>query len=117
MIDINRLRKYFIYSEISKTVISVTSGIFIGMFNLFSGIIIFYTLTQLIFFYYTPDILNILLLLIPGILAGACLLKLCITFMDIMLTGIEVDNYTYVRLILLASVSLYLLILILFFSL
>jgi len=114
MNDLNRLRKYFIYEDTLRTVVSLVSGIFIVIFNTFSGIVVSYIFAHLIFENYAPNALNVLILIIPGIISGACLLKLCLLLIDVLLTGTEVDNYSYVRLLLLASVSLYLLILILY---
>ena len=58
-----------------------------------------------------PGPLIILLYFIPGIAAGAGVLKLCILIFDLLLNGTEMEEYSYLRVVLLASVSAYLFIL------
>ncbi|MEO6695686.1 MAG: hypothetical protein ABIY50_13825 [Ignavibacteria bacterium] len=114
MIELNAMRKFFIYEETSKTVVSVTSGILIAMFNIFSGIIVVYIILQLIIDNFTLTIFSLLIIIPAGIFIGMCFLKMIIKFSDLMLGNTQMEMYSYVRLILLMSVLQYILILLLY---
>ena len=52
-----------------------------------------------------------LLYFIPGIAAGAGVLIICIVIFELLLNGTEMEEYTYLRVVLLASIAAYLFIL------
>ncbi len=112
MIDLNRLNKYFTYDEKSKVLVSIVTGIFIIIFNTFSGVLIADILSDLFLDVRQPGIWMLLLYFIPGMIIGAGLLKLCIFIVELVSGGIIIEEYSYIRLVLLASVAVYLVILI-----
>ncbi len=54
------------------------------------------------------------LYLIPVIAVGAGLLRFCILILDLLLGGTEMEEYSYLRVILLASIAVYLTVLFFF---
>lgn len=58
-----------------------------------------------------PDTGFLLLYIIPGIAAGAVLLKFCIFMIEFFLSGIEIEEYSYLRMVLLVTIAAYFIIL------
>lgn len=110
LFDPLKLREYYIYEDTLKTIVCIVSGILTGIFNILSGILIVYFFSNLIFSNYTPGILSMLAILISGIPAGYAMLELCVIVIDGILAGTIVENYSYVRLLLLASICFYIII-------
>ncbi|MEO8665290.1 MAG: hypothetical protein ABI462_07325 [Ignavibacteria bacterium] len=112
MIDLNRLNKYFTYDEKLKVVVSVITGALIVIFNTFSGIMIVDIISDVFLGIRQPDIWILLIYIIPGMIVGSGLLKLCITIVELIIRGIQIEEYSYIRLVLLSSIGIYLFILI-----
>lgn len=114
MIDLKSIRKYFTYDDKLRVIVSMVTGVLIILFNAISGFIIIYILFDLIFGINNTSFLTILFYSAWGIIVGAGVLTICILFIDLVLNGIEIEEYSYVRLVLLVSVVVYLLILFLY---
>lgn len=114
MTGLQNIKKYFTYEDRLRTNVSIITGILIVIFNLFSGYIIVYIIAYLILGMHNPGQGFKFLFLIPGIAAGAGLLKLCILILDLLLGGTDMEEYSYLRVILLASIAVYLTVLFFF---
>ena len=114
MIDKNKIKEYFNYSDRLRTNVSIITGILIIVFNTFSGFLIINILTIVLLGIKNPDTLLLLIYIIPGIIVGAGLLKVSIVIMEFLLGGVEPEKYTYLRIVLLISIVLYFIILLLF---
>ena len=114
MIDKNKIKEYFNYSDRLRTNVSIITGILIIVFNTFSGFLIINILSNVLLGIKNPDTLLLLIYIIPGIIVGAGLLKVSIVIMEFLLGGVEPEKYTYLRIVLLISIVLYFIILLLF---
>lgn len=106
-------KKYFEYDENLKVVVSVVTAALIGLYNTLSGTIIFYVAGEIVFGIYDPAIWIIILFILPGLLIGCILTYVSITLVDIITGNTQIENYSYLRLVLLVSVMLFLMILLL----
>jgi|GEM_PF-2889587 len=114
---LNQIKRYFIYDDRVRTVVAMFTGLFIVMFNLISGFLIVNIVSENIFGFHSPDKLILLLYFIPGIIFGALILKFCISLTEIVIRGIEIEEFSYLRLVLLLSVAFFLLINVFYFIL
>ena len=111
MIRLQKIKKYFNYPDRLRTIVSIITGIFIVIFNLISGFLIVYIFADVVLGIMHPGPLIMLLYFIPGIAAGAGVLIICIVIFELLLNGTEMEEYTYLRVVLLASIAAYLFIL------
>lgn len=111
MIRLQKIKKYFNYPDRLRTIVSIITGILIVIFNLISGFIIVYIFADVVLGMMNPGLLTMLLYIIPGIFAGAGVLILCLVIIDLLLNGTEMEDYSYLRVVLLASIAAYLFIL------
>ncbi len=93
-------------------IVSIVTGILILIFNTSSGIMIVDIISDVFPGIRYPGFWLLILYIIPGLIAGAGLLKLCISIVELISRGIEIEEYSYIRLVLLASIAVYLFILI-----
>jgi len=114
---LNQIKRYFIYDDRVRTVVAMFTGLFIVMFNLISGFLIVNIVSENIFGFHSPGKLILLLYFIPGIIFGALILKFCISLTEIVIRGIEIEEFSYLRLVLLLSVAFFLLINVFYFIL
>lgn len=112
--DKNKIREYFNYSDRLRTYVSIITGILIVVFNIFSGFLTVNIISNLLLGIKNPDTILLLVYIIPGVIAGAGILKLCILIMEFLLGGVEPEKYTYLRIVLLISIVLYFIILLFF---
>ena len=114
---LNQIKRYFIYDDRVRTVVAMFTGLFIVMFNLISGFLIVNIVSENIFGFHSPGKLILLFYFIPGIIFGALILKFCISLTEIVIRGIEIEEFSYLRLVLLLSVAFFLLINVFYFIL
>ncbi len=111
MIRLQKIKKYFNYPDRLRKYVSIITGMLIVIFNLISGFILVYIFADLVLGIKHPGFGVMILYFVPGIAAGAGVLILCIVIFDLLLNGTEMEEYSYLRVVLLASVSAYLFIL------
>lgn len=114
MINPEKIKKYFTYDDRLRTIVSKITGILIIMFNVFSGFMLIYIASDLLFGIKNPGVLIMLLYLATGTAAGGIVLKTLIIVFDRILNGIEMEEYSYLRVLLFVSIAFYLFILIIF---
>lgn len=114
MFNHEKIKKYFAYEDRLRSVVSKITGILIIFFNTFSGFMLIFIAGDLLFGIKRPGIVVMLLYLIPGIAAGAFVLKLFIIMFERILNGTEMEEYSYLRVVLLLSIVFYLFILMIF---
>lgn len=115
MINPHKIKNYFIYDDKLRTFVSVVTGIIILFFNFLSGFMLVYIFLILIFsgsidieiYKYEIGLSSLLL----GIAAGAGVMKFEIFIFDKLLNGVQIEKYSYIRMILLISIALFFLIL------
>ncbi len=107
----DKINKYFSYEDRLRKNISIVTGIFIVMFNIISGFMIIQIAADVLFGIKNPGTELLLLFIIPGIAAGAVLLKFCIFMIEFFLGGIEIEDYSYLRMVLLVTIAAYFIIL------
>lgn len=110
-VEFQKIKRYFDYSEKSSKVVSIVTAVLIVLYNIFSGIFIVYFFNELIFKIHFHFVITAVIYLSAGILIAGLLLKLSIFLINLLLGNIEIENYSYIRLILLISIVLYLLLL------
>lgn len=101
------MKNYFIYEDKLRRVVSIVTGVLIAVYSILSGIMITQIISQLLFGILRLDIWILLLYFITGMIVAAVLLRICILFIELMLQNIEIEKYSYLRLLLLASVVMY----------
>jgi hypothetical protein len=106
-----KIKKYFEYEDKLSTVVSLITGILIIIYNISSGILIIYLTYELFFGIKTSESSVLLLLIIPGTITGAGILRICILLINMITKGTEVEKYSYLRLVLFVSVLAYMFIL------
>lgn len=106
------LKKYFIYEDKLRTNVSIVTGFFILMFNLFSGFMLTYIFANIVLNIKDPGNIIVILYFIPSIAVGVCLLKIYIIVFDFTFKKAELESYTYLRMLLLVSIVIYFFILI-----
>lgn len=114
MTDKNKIKEYFTYSDRLRTNVSFITGILIIIFNVFSGYLIVCTLSDIFLGLNEPSVGIMLIFIIPGIIAGAGLLKLSIYMLELLVSGIQIEKYSYLRMVLLISIAAYFIIMIIF---
>jgi hypothetical protein len=112
--DKNKIKEYFTYSDRLRTNVSFITGILIIIFNVFSGYLIVCTLSDIFLGLNEPSVGIMLIFIIPGIIAGAGLLKLSIYMLELLVSGIQIEKYSYLRMVLLISIAAYFIIMIIF---
>ena len=112
MTNLDKLRKYFTYDEKLKVIVSIVTAALIAVFNTFSGIMIVDILSDVFLGVRQPGFLIFLIYIIPGMIIGAGLVKLSIYIVELISRGIEIEEYSYLRLVLLSSIAVYLILLI-----
>lgn len=110
----NNIKEYFRYSDRLRRNVSIITGYLIVIFNISSGYLFISMLSYLFFGISDPGVVTMLLYLIPGTLAGAGFLKLNTGVMDYFLGGVEIEKYSYLRMILLISIAVYFIVLFFF---
>ncbi|MBK8552364.1 MAG: hypothetical protein IPL53_15365 [Ignavibacteria bacterium] len=114
------IKKYFIYEDNLRTIVSIITGILIAGFNLFSGFLISVILIEMIFNKNEASpVIFVLFSFIPTVFFAAVLLLIILRILGFILNGIKIENYSYIRLVLLFSlvINLFLIISYLLFSL
>lgn len=106
-----RINKYFSYEDRLRRNISIITGIFIVLFNIISGFMLIQIAADILLGIKNPGTDLLLLYIIPGIAAGAVLLKLCVFMIEFFLSGIEIEEYSYLRMVLLVTIAAYFIIL------
>ncbi|MBL8008358.1 MAG: hypothetical protein JNJ56_12575 [Ignavibacteria bacterium] len=114
MIIPEKIKKYFTYDDRLRTIVSKITGILIIIFNVFSGFMLIYITADFLFGIKNPGALIMFLYFVTGIAAGGIVLKTFIIMFDLILNGIEMEEYSYLRVVLLVSIAFYLFILIIF---
>jgi hypothetical protein len=115
LINPDKIKNYFTYEDKLRTFVSVVTGINILFFNFLSGFMSVYIFLILIF----SGLIDIeiykyeigLSSLVLGIAASAGVIKFEIFIFDKLLNGVEIEKYSYLRMILLISIALFFLIL------
>ena len=115
-VNLKNLKKYFTYDDTLRKAVSIITGILIAVFNTASGFIIVYFFCELSFGISHPEVWILILYLLPAVISGAGILKLCILIIEQALGTVKIEKYSYLRLVLMLSILVYLLILIFFFS-
>jgi len=106
-----KINKYFYYEDRLRRNISIITGIFIVIFNIFSGFMLVQIAADILLGIKNPGSGLLLLYIIPGIAAGAALLKFCIFIIEFFLGRIEIEEYSYLRMVLLVTIAAYFIIL------
>ena len=114
MTDKNKIKEYFTYNDRLRSNVSFITGILIIIFNVFSGYLIVCILSDIFLGITEPSAGIMLIFLIPGIIAGAGLLKLSIYLLELLVSGIQIEKYSYLRMVLLISIAVYFIIMIIF---
>jgi hypothetical protein len=109
-----RIKKYFIYEDKLRRIVSIITGFFIGLYNSLTGILIVQILSELVFGTHNISLIILIIYIIFGTVAGAGVLKLCIRVVELILNGTEIEKYSYLRLVLLVSILAFLSILIIY---
>lgn len=102
-----KIRNYFIYEDNLSRVVSRVSGVLIVIFNFLSGFMIIYILSNVFFGISEPGKAVIFFYFIFGIVAGAFILKINVSLFNSLLNGVEIEKYSYLRIILLLSIASY----------
>ncbi|MDQ3019128.1 MAG: hypothetical protein M3R36_00940 [Bacteroidota bacterium] len=116
MIDLSRIKKYFTYDDKLRAAVSVITGVLIAVFNAISGVVIVYAVFDMLIRIHNRNFLIQILYFISGLIAGAAILRMNIFIVELIIRRIEIEDYSYLRLLLLVSIGVYLLIFI-FYSL
>lgn len=111
---LKKIKKYFQYEDKLRRTVSIVTGILIIIYSVFSGIMIIHIISVLLFGVHKPGLLIFLIYTLPGILVGGIILWLSLKIIDRIQRGIVIEEYSYLRLVLFATVIMYLLILIIY---
>lgn len=103
------IKKYFTYEDSLRTIVGIITGILIVTFNILSGFLISVILIELIFNKIeVSPVIFLLVSTIPAIFFAVMLLIGILRILRFVLNGIEIENYSYIRLVLLLSIVIYL---------
>ncbi len=116
MTSLSRIKKYFNYDDRLRRIVSIVTGVFIAFFNALSGYMVIQILSYLILGVSDPGILIQILFVIPSLISGTGVFLICIFIIELFLGKIDVEEYSYLRLVLLFSIAAYLIILIIYSS-
>lgn len=117
MLNIGSIRKYFEYEDRLSRVVSKVTGILILAYNLVSGILIIYFLGKLLFGISDPGFVQWIIYFLAGLFSGLVIFRFCILITDLITGRIEIEDYSYLRLLLMVTLLFYLFLAILYFAL
>jgi hypothetical protein len=109
------LRKYFIHDDVLKSIVGIVTGIFIVYFNFFGGLLIADMIYEIIFLKFYAGNFRFVLIIPLGLALGYLLLKLIIDSTIRIFKSDGMEEYSLIRILLLASIIVYILILAMYF--
>jgi len=109
------LRKYFIHDDVLKSIVGIVTGIFIVYFNFFGGLLIADLIYEIIFLKFYAGNFRFVLIIPLGLALGYLLLKLIIDSTIRIFKSDGMEEYSLIRILLLASIIVYILILAMYF--
>ena len=109
------LRKYFIQDDVLKSIVGIVTGIFIVYFNFFGGLLIADMIYEIIFLKFYAGNFRFVLIIPLGLALGYLLLKLIIDSTIRIFKSDGMEEYSLIRILLLASIIVYILILAMYF--